>query len=229
MGRGSMDWTLEDNMVDGLIFCATFTGRRGGHTPFVQAGAGTPDTGAEAVKPDPGSSWQGHSGRVGAGVVVKMRSLVVLSNHSAFHQWRAKYDQSSKLLRVRSEGHKRHWIPHYHEWLRNRAIVDIQGLGGKKKLEQLRERSKRRFLSLTSAPNTHLSVWQNFQFIWNNHLDKNATFRYYLFAAIVLLSLFESQELQHVPTIHMFLLLFFKMWIWVNSLVFLQTKHQMNH
>ena len=26
-------------MVDGLLFCARLTGRRGGHTPFVQAGA----------------------------------------------------------------------------------------------------------------------------------------------------------------------------------------------
>jgi len=33
--RGSVDWTLED---------------RGVHTPFVQAGAGKSDTGAEAVK-----------------------------------------------------------------------------------------------------------------------------------------------------------------------------------
>jgi len=62
-----MDWTLEDNMVDGL-FCAKLTGRRGGHTPFVQAGGEASDTGAEAVKPDPGSSWQGHCRRVGAGV-----------------------------------------------------------------------------------------------------------------------------------------------------------------
>jgi len=61
-----MDWTLED-MVDG-VFCATLTGRRGGHTPFVQAGAETSDTGAEAVKPEPGSSWEGHSRGVGAGV-----------------------------------------------------------------------------------------------------------------------------------------------------------------
>ena len=53
-------------MVDGL-FCATLAGRRG-HTPFVQAGAETSDTSAEAVKPDPGSSWEGHSGEVGAGV-----------------------------------------------------------------------------------------------------------------------------------------------------------------
>jgi len=51
-----MDWTLEDNMVDGLFFCATLTGCSGGHTPFVQAGVETSDTGAEAVKPDPGSS-----------------------------------------------------------------------------------------------------------------------------------------------------------------------------
>jgi len=27
-----MDWTLEDDMVDGLFFCATLTGRRGGRT-----------------------------------------------------------------------------------------------------------------------------------------------------------------------------------------------------
>jgi len=35
-------------MVDGLFFCATLTGCRVGHTPFVQAGAETPDTGAES-------------------------------------------------------------------------------------------------------------------------------------------------------------------------------------
>jgi len=67
IGR-SMDWTLEDNMVDGLFLCATLTGRRGGHTPFLQAGAEMSNTSAEAVKPDPGSSWEGHSGGVGAGV-----------------------------------------------------------------------------------------------------------------------------------------------------------------
>jgi len=48
IGR-SMDWTLEDNMVDGLFFCATLTGRRRGHTPFVQAGVQTSDTDREAV------------------------------------------------------------------------------------------------------------------------------------------------------------------------------------
>ena len=55
-------------MVDGLFFCATFTGRRGGHTPFVQAGVETSNTGAEVVKPDLGS-WEGHSrvGRSGVG------------------------------------------------------------------------------------------------------------------------------------------------------------------
>ena len=46
-------------MVDGLFFCATLTGRREGHTPLVQAGAETSDTGgAEAVKPDPDCSWE---------------------------------------------------------------------------------------------------------------------------------------------------------------------------
>jgi len=62
-----MDWTVEDDMVDGLFF-ATLTGRRGGHTTFVQAGAETCDTGAEVVEPDPGFSWEGHSGGVCTGV-----------------------------------------------------------------------------------------------------------------------------------------------------------------
>jgi len=68
--HGEVDglWTLQDNMVDGLFFCATLTGRRGGYTPFVQAGAEKSDPGAEAVKPDPGFSREGHSGWVGAGV-----------------------------------------------------------------------------------------------------------------------------------------------------------------
>ena len=38
------------------------------YAPFVQAGAETSDTGAEAVEPYPGFSWDGHSGRVGTGV-----------------------------------------------------------------------------------------------------------------------------------------------------------------
>jgi len=67
VGR-SMDWTLEDYMVDGLVFCATLTGPRGGHAPIVQAGAETSDTGAEAVKPDQLCSWEGHSGSVCTGV-----------------------------------------------------------------------------------------------------------------------------------------------------------------
>jgi len=72
MGR-SMDWTLEDDMVDGLFFCATFTGCRGsqGHTLFVQAGAERSDTGTKAVEPDPGCSRKSHSRRVSAGVGVE--------------------------------------------------------------------------------------------------------------------------------------------------------------
>ena len=47
-------------MIDGLSFCATLTGRRGGHTPFVQAGMEMSDTGAETVKPDSGCSSKGY-------------------------------------------------------------------------------------------------------------------------------------------------------------------------
>jgi len=70
-------------MVDGLFFCATHTGRRGGHTLLVQAEAERSDTGAEAVKPDPGCSWEGHSERVGAGHENAGSCRVVA--HSAFH------------------------------------------------------------------------------------------------------------------------------------------------
>jgi len=80
-----MDWTVEDNMVDGLFFCATLTCRRGGHAPFVEAGAETSDTGAETVEPDPGFSWEGHSGGGVPVSGIKVRSLVGLSAHSAFH------------------------------------------------------------------------------------------------------------------------------------------------
>jgi len=71
-------------MVDGL-FCATLTGCRGGHTPFVQEEAETSDTGAEAV--DPGSSGEGHSGVCVCVAVsgIDVQSLVGLSAHSAFH------------------------------------------------------------------------------------------------------------------------------------------------
>jgi len=78
-----MNWTVEDDMVGGL-FCAT--GRRGGHTPFVQAGAETTDTGAEAVESDLGASWEGHSGYVCVPVSgIEVLSFVGLSAHSAFH------------------------------------------------------------------------------------------------------------------------------------------------
>jgi len=47
-----------------FVLMPTFTGRRGGHTPFVHTGAETSDTGAKAVKLDPGlflvgSFWGG--------------------------------------------------------------------------------------------------------------------------------------------------------------------------
>jgi len=55
-----------------LIFCAALTNRRSGHTPFMQTGMETSDTGAEAVEPDPRCSWKDYSrGWVG----VRVRGL----------------------------------------------------------------------------------------------------------------------------------------------------------
>jgi len=71
-------------MVEGLFFCATLTGRTGGHTPFVQ----------ERKHPTPVrrrlSQTQTLLGRVipgGWALVsgIKVRGLVGLSTHSAFH------------------------------------------------------------------------------------------------------------------------------------------------
>jgi len=82
-----MDWTSEDNMVDGLFFFATLTGRNGSHTPFVQAGGKRPTPVRRHL-----SRTHALLGRVIPGVCVvvsgmKMRSLVGLSAHSAFHWW----------------------------------------------------------------------------------------------------------------------------------------------
>jgi len=55
--------------------------------PICTSRSGTSDTGAEAVKPDPGSSWEGHSWKVGAGVGMKVWNLERLSSKSPFHWW----------------------------------------------------------------------------------------------------------------------------------------------
>jgi len=83
--RRSVDWTLKDNMVDGLFFCATLTGRRGGHTPFAQARAKTFDAVRRRL-----SRTQAVLGRVIPGGAVpvsgmKVRSLERLSARSAFN------------------------------------------------------------------------------------------------------------------------------------------------
>ena len=61
--RRSMNWTLEDNMVDGLFFCATLTGRRRGHTHLYKQ---------ERNRPTPVRRWlsrtQAVLGRVVPGV-----------------------------------------------------------------------------------------------------------------------------------------------------------------
>jgi len=66
-----MEWTVEDNMVDGLFYCATLTGRTGSHTLRRRLSR----TQALLVNVIPGG-WVPVSG-------MKMRSLVGLSVHSA--------------------------------------------------------------------------------------------------------------------------------------------------
>ena len=82
-------------MVDGLFLCATLTGRRGGLT---QAGAETFDTGAEADNSDQRCSWEDHSGAAMPVSGMKVRSVVGLSDHSAFHWWSAQCDACMLVL-----------------------------------------------------------------------------------------------------------------------------------
>ena len=85
-------------MVDGLFFCATLTGRRGGHTSFVQAGVETSDTGAEAVKLDHAVLRRVIPGGWVPLSAMKVRSLVGLSAHSAFLWWSAQCAARMLLL-----------------------------------------------------------------------------------------------------------------------------------
>ena len=55
-----------------FVLLRHITDRRGGHTSFVQAGAETSDTGAEAVKPDPHYSWQSDARRMGGVLGMKV-------------------------------------------------------------------------------------------------------------------------------------------------------------
>jgi len=83
----SMDWTLEDNSVDSLFFCATLTCRKRGHNPFVQGEAETSKTDARRL-------CQNHaicgSAIPGGGCQMKVRSLVFSNNsHSVGDRPRA--------------------------------------------------------------------------------------------------------------------------------------------
>jgi len=57
-----MGQTLEDNLVGGFFFCATQTAEEA--IPHLRK---QEPKRADAVKPDPGASWEDHSEGVGAG------------------------------------------------------------------------------------------------------------------------------------------------------------------
>jgi len=102
----SMDWTLEDDMDNGLFFCATLTGPRGGHTRLYQQ---------ERKRPTPVrrrlSRTQAFLGRVIPGVCVqvtgiKVRSSEGLSAHLAFYWWSAHCAARMLLLSLLHFEHK---------------------------------------------------------------------------------------------------------------------------
>ena len=96
--RSSMDCTLEDSMVDGLFFCATLTGCSGGVAHLCRSGGVASASRSRNVQhrcqARPAlflGGWVLESG-------MKVLSLIVLSNHSAFHRWSAQvWRYSSKV------------------------------------------------------------------------------------------------------------------------------------
>jgi len=62
----SLGWTFEDNTVDSLFVCATLTGREESIPHLVQAGVEISDTGAKAVKSDPGCCVEWAFAKMGA-------------------------------------------------------------------------------------------------------------------------------------------------------------------
>jgi len=96
--RSSMDCTLEDSMVDGLFFCATLTGCSGGVAHLCHSGGVASASRSRNVQhrcqARPAlflGGWVLESG-------MKVLSLIVLSNHSAFHRWSAQvWRYSSKV------------------------------------------------------------------------------------------------------------------------------------
>jgi len=97
MGR-SMDWTLEDNMVDGLFFCPHSQVAEKAIPHLYKQERKRPTavrrrlsrTRAVLGRVIPGG-WVPVSG-------IKVRSLVRLSNHSAFHPWSAQCAARMLLL-----------------------------------------------------------------------------------------------------------------------------------
>ena len=93
-----MDWTLEDNMVDGLFFCATLTGRRGGMPHLHKQERKNPTSVRRRLRRTQAvlgrvvpRGWVPVSGK-------KVRSLVGLSARSAFHWWSAQCAARMLLL-----------------------------------------------------------------------------------------------------------------------------------
>jgi len=90
--RRSMDWTLQDNMVDGLFFCATLTSRRGSHTHLYKQEWKRPTPVRRRLSRTQAllgrthaiqALWDSHSKGWVPMSGMKMRSLVGLSVHSA--------------------------------------------------------------------------------------------------------------------------------------------------
>ena len=79
MGR-LMDWTVEDDL---LMVCSSAPHSQATEEAipqFVQARVETSDISAEAVEPDPGSSWEGHSSWRWSPLYYVQKEFVFLNN-----------------------------------------------------------------------------------------------------------------------------------------------------
>jgi len=96
-----MDWTFEDSVVDRLFFCVTLTGRRRAILHLCKQERKLPTPVRRRL-----SRTHTVLGRVFPGGWVpvtgmKVRSLVGLCNHSAFHRWSAQ--RAARILMLSDE------------------------------------------------------------------------------------------------------------------------------
>ena len=110
-GRCPMDWTVKNNMVNGLFFCATSHKLQKGPYSICAGRIGNVRDGCGSGQPDLRCSWQGHSERMGADIemlAIRERGNSKLpAEHCKANPWHAKATIRGQIRSLRTICHVR--------------------------------------------------------------------------------------------------------------------------